>query len=188
MRLILLGPPGAGKGTQAERLVSDHGLLHLSTGELLRAAVGAGSELGREAKGYMDAGELVPDRLVSALVAERLGGIGDNVGFLLDGFPRNLGQAESLEQEPKGQGIDHVVHIKLDGEEIVRRLLGRGRADDKEDVIRNRIDVYQRETQPLVEHYEQRGLLRTVDGLGTIDEVYERIGKVLAAGTAGAGA
>lgn len=188
MRVILLGPPGAGKGTQAERLVADHGLLHLSTGELLRAAVGAGTKLGREAKSYMDAGELVPDRLVSALVAERLREIDEEAGFLLDGFPRNLEQAQALDQEPQGRRLDHVVHIQLDSEEIVRRLLGRGRSDDKEEVIRNRIAVYERETQPLVDHYAQRGLVRTVDGVGTIDEVYERIGKVLGAANAGAGA
>lgn len=183
MRLILLGPPGAGKGTQAERLVAEHGLVHLSTGDLLRAAVEARSELGQEADGFMSKGELVPDRLVSALVAERLKSLDESAGFLLDGFPRNAGQASDLDAEPRGREIDHVIHLRLDDDEIVRRLLARGRKDDQEDVIRNRLAVYGRETSPLVALYESRGLLRPVDAAGTIDEIYERITDAMKAGS-----
>lgn len=183
MRLILLGPPGAGKGTQAELVCVDHGLAHLSTGELLRAARDAGTPLGKEADTYMSRGELVPDELVSALVAERLQSLEDGAGFLLDGFPRNAAQAADLEGEPRGREIDHVVYLELDDDEVVRRLLGRGREDDTEAVIRNRLAVYARETEPLVELYRARGLLRPVDAASTIEEVHERIGAVLGAGS-----
>ncbi len=179
MHVILLGPPGAGKGTQAERIVAEHGLVHLSTGDLLRGAVEAQSELGKEAQGYMSKGELVPDRLVSALVAEKLKTLDEAQGFLLDGFPRNEGQASDLAGEPRGRDIDHVIHLRLDDDEIVRRLLLRGRDDDTEEVIRNRLGVYERETSPLVALYEGKGLLRPIDATGTIEEIAERIRKVL---------
>ena len=177
-RLVLLGPPGAGKGTQAVRICEARGLQHLSTGELLRAAVDAGTELGLEAKGFMDAGNLVPDQLVSDLVAERLRGLGEDAGYLLDGFPRNVGQAAALAEQPRGV-LDGVLYIRLEREEILQRLLGRGRSDDTEEVINNRLDVYARETSPLVEHYEGQGLLKTIDGLGTMDEVASRIKNAL---------
>ena len=182
-RIILLGPPGAGKGTQAERMCASHALTHLSTGDLLRAAVAAESDLGKQAKGFMDAGDLVPDALVVALVIERLdGGAASEsqaAGFLLDGFPRNVAQAEAL-GEALGDGkIDCVVHMRLDDEEIVRRLLGRGRKDDNEPVIRNRLKVYRDETAPLIAYYEARGVLSTVDALGTMDEVEARIGAAI---------
>ena len=175
MRLVLLGPPGAGKGTQAERVCASKGLVHLSTGDLLRAAVAASSKLGIEAKGYMDKGDLVPDTLVLALVRERLSRPDAAVGFLLDGFPRNASQAMALEAELGNQQIECVVHMRLDDEEIVRRLLARGRKDDKEDVIRNRLKVYRDETAPLIAHFEEQGVLRTVDALGTMDDVEARI-------------
>ena len=179
MRLVLLGPPGAGKGTQAERVCASHGLVHLSTGDLLRAAVAAESKLGLEAKGYMDKGDLVPDSLVLALVRERLSQPDAEAGFLLDGFPRNASQAQALEAELGNQQVERVVHMRLDDEEIVRRLLARGRKDDKEEVIRNRLKVYRDETAPLIAHYEEKGLLRTVDALGTMDEVETRISAAL---------
>lgn len=180
MRLILLGPPGAGKGTQAARVCETHGLVHLSTGDLLRAAVGAGSELGNEAKSFMDAGNLVPDTLVLALVRERLEQPDAAAGFLLDGFPRNVSQAEALEADLGEAGVECVVHMKLEDEEIVRRLLARGRADDTEEVIRNRLEVYRAETAPLIAHYEAQELLRTIDAEGTMDEVFDRIAGALA--------
>lgn len=180
MRIILLGPPGAGKGTQAERLVAEHDLLHLSTGDMLRAAVEAESELGTKAKGYMDAGELVPADLVCALVAERLGAVADGQGYLLDGFPRNQAQAEALHAEVGDDAIDCVVHMRLPDEEIVARLLKRGRKDDTEEVIRNRIKVYGEETAPLIAFYAERGMLETIDALGTVDEVADRIAAAIA--------
>ena len=179
MRLVLLGPPGAGKGTQAERVCASRELVHLSTGDLLRAAVAAESELGLEAKAFMDRGDLVPDTLVLALVRERLGEPDAEAGFLLDGFPRNESQAKALEAELGNQQIERVVHMRLDDEEIVRRLLARGRKDDKEEVIRNRLKVYRDETAPLIAHYEALGLLTTVDALGTMDEVEARISAAL---------
>ena len=184
MRLILLGPPGAGKGTQAARVCEAHGLVHLSTGDLLRAAVGAETELGKEAKSYMDAGNLVPDKLVLALVRERLEQPDAAAGFLLDGFPRNVSQAEALDadigdEDVGSHGVEQVVHMKLDDEEIVKRLLARGRADDTEEVIRNRLRVYRDETAPLIAYYEAAGLLTTIDALGTMDEVYDRIAVAL---------
>ncbi len=179
---MLLGPPGAGKGTQAERVVGAHGLVHVSTGDLLRAAVANDTDLGRQAKGFMDAGDLVPDSLVCALVVERLAQDDASGGFLLDGFPRNVAQAEALEAELGEVKIDQVVHMQLDDEEIVQRLLGRGRKDDTEEVIRNRLAVYQAETRPLVAYYETKGVLRTIDAKGTMDEVADRIADVLANG------
>ncbi len=179
MRLILLGPPGAGKGTQAERICAQHEILHLSTGDLLRAAVAAETELGVDAKGFMDRGELVPDELVLSLLVERLESAEARAGYLLDGFPRNVSQAKALAGKIGDDAIEAVLHLKLDDEEIVRRLLSRGRKDDTEPVIRNRLKVYREETSPLIEFYDQRGLLRTVDAKGSIDEIAARISDVL---------
>ena len=179
MRLVLLGPPGAGKGTQAERVCEARGLIHISTGDLLRDAVRRETELGVEAKRFMDAGELVPDTLVLSLLEERIARSDAEAGYLLDGFPRNTAQAEALAERLGKQGVAAVVHMRLDDEEIVRRLLARGRADDSEPVIRNRLEVYRAETAPLIEFYDARGLLRTIDALGTMDEVFERIDAAL---------
>lgn len=185
MRLVLLGPPGAGKGTQAERICRDLGLLHLSTGELLRTAVREGTALGGQAKGYMDRGALVPDALVIALVRERMAQSGSGQGFLLDGFPRNTSQAKALDLELGSDGVQLVLHVRANDEEIVRRLLARGRGDDREEVIRDRLKVYAQETRPLVALYQERGILRTVDGTGSVDQVYGRIQAVLKAFQAG---
>lgn len=184
MNAILLGPPGAGKGTQAELLCKTQELTHLSTGDLLRAAVGAGTELGLEAKGYMDRGELVPDTLVLALLGQRLAEGGDGAGFLLDGFPRNVSQAEALEAQLDEGSIKHVIYLQLDDEEILQRLLSRGRKDDTDAVIRNRLDVYRAETEPLVAYYRDRSVLRAVDAKGTIEQVHERVNQSLQAGSA----
>lgn len=180
MRAVLLGPPGAGKGTQAVGVCAAHGLRHLSTGDLLRAAVKAGTETGKRAKGYMDRGELVPDEVVFALLREELRTPAAAKGFVLDGFPRNVAQAKTLDQELGARGIERVVHLKLDDDEIVRRLLQRGRPDDTEPVIRNRLRVYRAETAPLIRHYEERGLLATIDASGTQAQVAERLAGALA--------
>ncbi len=180
MRLVLLGPPGAGKGTQAERLAEDLGVPHISTGDLFRAHVEAGSELGREAQQFMDQGQLVPDRVVNRMVAERLGAQDTAPGFLLDGYPRTLAQGEVLEAELAGRGapLQAVLRLVVPEEELVRRILARaeqeGRADDTEDVLRKRLAVYHEETEPLEAFYRQRGLLLDVDGIGSVDEITAR--------------
>ena len=178
-RLLFLGPPGAGKGTQAQRLAQSHDLLHLSTGDLLRAEVQTGSALGQEAEAVMARGELVSDQLVLAIVRSRL--LGHTGGWLLDGFPRNLVQAEALDGllAELEQGIERVVLLELEDGVLIQRLLGRGRADDNEAVIRHRLEVYREQTAPLVAHYRQRGLLETVDAAGTIEEIGQRLAAAL---------
>ena len=179
-RLLFVGPPGAGKGTQAERLAASHGLLHLSTGDLLRAEVKAGSDLGKEAEAVMNRGELVSDELVLAIVRSRLQN--HSGGWLLDGFPRNLAQAEALDAllSELNQPLQSVLLMELDDEELVQRLLARGRADDNEEVIRHRLSVYREQTAPLINHYEQRGQLKRVLSTGTIEAVAEKINAALA--------
>ena len=179
-RLLFVGPPGAGKGTQAERLAASHGLLHLSTGDLLRAEVKAGSNLGIEAEAVMNRGELVSDELVLAIVRSRLQN--HSGGWLLDGFPRNLAQAEALDAllSELNQPLQSVLLMELDDEELVQRLLARGRADDNEEVIRHRLSVYREQTAPLINHYEQRGQLKRVLSTGTIEAVAEQINAALA--------
>lgn len=179
MRLVLVGPPGAGKGTQAAVISGKLGVPHISTGDIFRANVGQGTPLGQQAQQYMDAGELVPDEVTNAMVADRLGQPDASGGFLLDGYPRNLGQADVLGEllAASGTPLDAVVEIVVDTEHVVQRLLarGQGRVDDTEEVIRHRLDVYATETAPLVDYYRARGLLRTVDGVGSVDEVSGRI-------------
>ena len=179
-RLLFLGPPGAGKGTQAQRLAQAQGLLHLSTGDLLRAEVQAGSELGREAEAVMARGELVSDELVLAIVRSRL--LQSNGGWLLDGFPRNLAQAEALDTllQELGQPIELVVLMELDDAVLIQRLLSRGRSDDNEQVIRHRLEVYREQTAPLISHYRDLGLLQAVEAAGTVDEIAARISALTA--------
>lgn len=174
-RLLFLGPPGAGKGTQAELLAERHQLLHLSTGELLRAEVKAGTALGQEAEAVMARGELVSDALVLAIVRSRLEG--HTGGWLLDGFPRNLAQAEALDGllAELDQRIERVLLLELEDGVLIQRLLSRGRADDNEAVIRNRLVVYQEQTAPLIDHYRQLGLLCIVEASGTVEEIAGRI-------------
>jgi adenylate kinase len=180
-RLLLLGPPGVGKGTQAERLVERLGVPQISTGDMLRAAVAAGTPVGREARGYMDRGELVPDEVVIGVARERLSQPDAGEGFILDGFPRTVAQAEALDGllAELGVRLEKCVALTADEDELVGRLLGRareeGRADDNEETIRTRMKVYQEQTAPLVAYYDGRGLLVRVDGMGTVDEVTERI-------------
>ncbi|MDM4770002.1 adenylate kinase [Solimonas sp. SE-A11] len=182
MRLVLLGAPGSGKGTQGEKLVAHFGIPKISTGDALRAAVKAGTELGKKAKATMDAGGLVANEIVIGIVEERLGQADAQKGFILDGFPRNTAQAEVLDGMLKrlGQpGIDKAVHLHVTDEEIVKRLLDRaqkeGREDDKEDVIRKRIEVYNAETRPLLDYYSKQGKVVTVEGIGSLEDIFNRI-------------
>jgi adenylate kinase len=185
-RMLLLGPPGAGKGTQAERLVKRLGIPQISTGDMLRAAVQAGTPIGRQAKGYMDRGELVPDAVVIGVAEERLSQPDAQRGFILDGFPRTAAQASALDAMlgKLGVALERCIALRVDEDQLVQRLLKRaaieGRADDNEDTIRNRMRVYREQTQPLVDHYRARGVLRELDGVGTMDEVAARIEAALA--------
>lgn len=181
MRLILMGPPGAGKGTQA-RFVADHfGVPAISTGDIFRANVSQGTPLGVEAKRYMDAGEYVPDEVTNLMVRNRIDEDDAAPGFLLDGYPRTLAQVTELDKmiEFTGHRLDAVVVLTVDSEELVQRLLQRaqtdGRADDTEDVIRRRQEIYSEQTEPLIEVYRERGLLVEVDGMGEVDDVTSRI-------------
>ena len=181
MRIVLLGPPGSGKGTQAALLRDRLGLAHISTGDLLRTAVDHKTQLGLKAKAYMDAGELVPDDLMLGLIEERLGESDVAQGFILDGYPRNLAQAEALDEvlERIGQPVDVAISVTVNEGEIVDRLSKRaieeGRSDDTEDVIRNRLRVYNDKTAPVAGHYAARDQLREVDGMGTMEEVNRRM-------------
>jgi adenylate kinase len=206
--LILLGPPGAGKGTQAERLKTDFALAHISTGDMLRAQVAQGTQLGREAQRYMSSGELVPDGVILGMIADRIGEQDAREGFLLDGFPRNTSQADALAVTlaESDRRLTGVLLIEVPDEEVVRRLAGRRvctkgghvyhvefdppkregvcdqdgskliqRDDDKEETIRRRLQVYERQTAPLIDHYESSGLLRRFDGRRDPNEVHDHI-------------
>jgi adenylate kinase len=174
-RVVLVGPPGAGKGTQAATLSDKLGVPHISTGDLFRAHIGDGTELGMRVKQYLDDGALVPDELTNELVRERLEQPDAEAGFVLDGFPRNVSQADLLKQvlAESDHGLDAVVEIQVDEGHLIERLLARGRADDNEDVIRHRLGVYRSETAPLLDYYQD--ILRTVDGVGEIGQVTDRI-------------
>ena len=185
-RLLLIGMPGAGKGTQAERLSQSYGIPAISTGDIFRHNVKNETELGKQAKAFMDRGEYVPDSLTNALVRDRLSHEDAKNGFLLDGYPRTADQVAELDDilSAMGEKLDAVVNITANTDEVVKRLLNRaqeqGRADDTEDVIRRRLEVYEEQTAPLIAIYESRGLVVTVDGLGEVAEVTARITKALA--------
>lgn len=186
-RLLFLGPPGVGKGTQAQRLARELGIPTISTGDMLRAAVAAGSEIGKKAKGFMDRGELVPDEVVIGVAELRLADPDVAGGFILDGFPRTVVQAEALDRILRGLGreLECCIAMEVSETALVKRLLNRasleGRSDDTEDTIQNRMRVYRAQTEPLVKYYRERGILRELDGLGSMDEVAERIRGALAA-------
>jgi adenylate kinase len=181
MRLILMGPPGAGKGTQA-KFVADHfGIPAISTGDIFRANVSRGTPLGIKAKTYMDAGDYVPDEVTNLMVRNRIDEPDAKPGFLLDGYPRTVAQVEELDGMIAftGHKLDAAVVLTVDDEEIVQRLLQRaqveGRADDTEDVIRRRQEVYAEQTEPLIDVYRKRGIILEVDGMGDVDDVTQRI-------------
>ncbi len=212
LNLILLGPPGAGKGTQAERITEDFDLPFISTGDMLREAVKTGTDLGKEAKGYMDRGELVPDDVIIGVILEKVEGAEAADGFVLDGFPRTIAQAEALDDAfgKLGRGLTAAIMLEVPDEELIRRLSGRRvsksgrpyhvdfnppkvagkcdidgsdliqRDDDKPEVVRNRLDVYHRQTSPLVDYYEDKGLLRRFDGTLAPTEVHDHIRATIA--------
>lgn len=212
MRLVLLGAPGAGKGTQAKKLIEKYGIPQISTGDLLRAAVSAGTQLGKEAKSYMDKGELVPDRVVLGMVEERLKQADCKKGYILDGFPRNVAQAEALDKmlSSLGMALDAALSVDVPFDDLMKRLTGRRtckscgqmynvyfnppkkegvcdkcggelfqRDDDKEETIKKRLEVYNSQTAPLIEYYGKKGILKSVKGTGSIDEIFNNICKVL---------
>lgn len=212
MRLVLLGAPGAGKGTQAKKLIEKYGIPQISTGDLLRAAVAAGTPLGKEAKSYMDKGELVPDSVVLGMVEERLKQDDCKKGYILDGFPRNVAQAEALDKMLNGLGmsLDAALSVDVPFDDLMKRLTGRRtckscgqmyniyfnppkkegvcdkcggelfqREDDKEETIKKRLEVYNSQTAPLIEYYGKKGILKSVNGTGSIDDIFSNICKVL---------
>ena len=194
MRLILLGPPGAGKGTQAQRLVEKHGIVQLSTGDMLRAAVAAGTPVGLKAKEIMDRGDLVPDEVVVAIIADRIDQADAKRGFVLDGFPRTVPQARALDDllAERGLKLDAVIELKVDEGILLKRIetrvnemTARGqavRADDNAEALKKRLDAYRAQTAPLVDYYAGTGQLKTVDGMAVIDSVTEAIDGLLAPG------
>lgn len=177
MRLVMLGAPGSGKGTQATILAEALGIPSISTGEMLREAVATGTDLGQTVESIMASGRLVDDETMAAVVEERLAAADAAEGFILDGYPRTLGQADTLAGilERQGWALDSVVYIEVPESELVARALARKRADDKEEVIRQRLEVYRQQTQPLIDHYRTAGLLRDIDGHQTIDGVAKSI-------------
>ena len=200
MRLILLGPPGAGKGTQAQRLVGKHGIVQLSTGDMLRAAVAAGTPVGLKAKAIMDRGDLVPDEVVVAIIADRVGQPDASRGFVLDGFPRTVAQAQALDKllEERGLALDGVIELKVDEGILIKRIetrvaemTARGekvRADDNAEALKKRLEAYRAQTAPLSAYYARTGQLKTVDGMAPIDEVTVAIDLLLKTRPAGKGA
>jgi adenylate kinase len=186
LNIVLFGPPGAGKGTQAEFLIHSFGLIHLSTGDLLRSEIAGGTRLGMEAKSYMDKGELVPDEVVIGMIKSRLQANKDAKGFIFDGFPRTVDQAVELDKllNENGTPISGMLSLEVEKQELIDRLLGRGkisgRADDQDQsVIENRINVYHEKTSPLIEYYRKQGKHYGINGMGTIEEIADRLKNVV---------
>ncbi|MFS8495558.1 MAG: adenylate kinase [Actinomycetes bacterium] len=175
MKLLFIGPPGAGKGTQAGRVADRLGIPHISTGDMFRHHVAAGTELGKQVKAIMEAGDYVPDSITVAMLKERIAEDDAAGGFILDGFPRTIAQVEALDELIGEDGLDKVVLFRVDNDVLVERMLARGRADDNEETIRNRLNVYEEQTAPLIDLYRERGVLVEVDGVGEIDEITERV-------------
>lgn len=177
MNLIFLGAPGSGKGTQAAFLIEHYRLAHISTGDMLRAAVAQKTPLGVEAHGYMSAGQLVPDSVVIGIIAERLAHPDCANGVLLDGFPRTVPQAVALGEmfTQLGRSLDKVIYLEVDEDELFKRLMGRGRADDTPETVRARLQVYRDQTSPLIEHYTSAGLLARIEGVGAVEDITARI-------------
>jgi adenylate kinase len=186
LNIVLFGPPGAGKGTQAEKIIDKYNLVHLSTGDILRGELAGKTKLGLEAKKYMDKGELVPDEVVIGMIESKLDQNAEANGFIFDGFPRTNAQAEALDQllEKKNTPITVMLALEVEKDELVKRLLNRGklsgRADDQDmSVIENRIKVYNSETSPVIEFYKSKGKFSPIQGMGSIDEIFERLCKVI---------
>lgn len=179
VRLLFIGPPGAGKGTQAERVAERLGIPHVSTGEMFRHHVANGSDLGMKVEAIMAAGDYVPDEITVAMLEQRIGEPEAAGGYILDGFPRTVAQVRSLDDLIGEDGLDKVVVFEVDETELVERMLSRGRADDSSETIRKRFEVYMAETRPLLDIYDDRGITVSVDGLGEMDEVTDRIVDVL---------
>ena len=182
LNIVLFGPPGAGKGTQSEKLISGYNLIHLSTGDLFRKNISEGTELGLEAQKFMDDGNLVPDEVVIAMVEDKVKNTPDTEGFIFDGFPRTVAQAEALDKLMLANGtpIDLMLALSVDEEELLERLLKRGkisaRPDDQDsDKIRNRFAIYNRETTPVAEYYNAQGKLYNIEGVGAIDDIFLRL-------------
>jgi adenylate kinase len=182
VNFLIFGPPGSGKGTQSVRLAEKFNLLHLSTGDMLRAEISAGTELGKRMSIIMSRGELVPDEVVIEMIAHKIDSSKGSAGFLFDGFPRTVAQTVSLEKmlNARGMKIDQMLVLDVDHDELVKRLIARaelsGRPDDKDpEVIENRIDVYKEKTEPIINYCDQKGLYRPVNGMGSIDDIFKRL-------------
>lgn len=186
LNIVLFGAPGCGKGTQAQRIREKFNLNHISTGEVIRGEIARGTELGRRMKGYIEAGQLAPDELVIDIIASYMAGHRDSIGNIFDGFPRTTAQAEAFDRilAEMGEKVDTMIYMDVPEEELVRRILLRGkesgRADDaSEEVIRNRIKVYNEQTAVVADHYSKQGKYSRIDGVGTMDEVFDRICKAI---------
>jgi len=186
LNIVLFGPPGAGKGTQSEKLIEKYKLVHLSTGDILRGELKAGTDLGNEAKKYMEKGELVPDEVVIGMIGKKLDEKKGARGFIFDGFPRTKAQAKALDQllQEKNTGITVMLALEVEHDELVNRLLLRGkdsgRADDQDtSVIENRISVYHKETAPVIDYYDEQGKFKGINGMGSIDDIFNRLSQAI---------